>query len=56
MIEKLDDRELERIEFMHCPVALMETLIPSNLKAPHTWGVRRPGNYMSPLSIFNARL
>ena len=48
MIEKLDDKELERISFMHDPVALMETLIPSNLKAPHTWGIDDQGITVRP--------
>ena len=51
MIEKLDDKELERMSFMCDPVALMETLIPSNLKAPHTWGLDDQGITCRPYQI-----
>ncbi|MFO7970092.1 MAG: hypothetical protein R6U15_08305 [Candidatus Izemoplasmatales bacterium] len=51
MIEKLDDNELEKISFMHDPVALMETLIPSNLKAPHTWGTDDQGITVRPYQM-----
>jgi len=43
MHEKINDRDLERAEFWNDPVAMMETLIPFNLKAPHTWSFEDPG-------------
>ena len=37
MHEKLKDEEIEFMEFLYDPVAMIENLIPENLKAPHTW-------------------
>lgn len=43
MHEKLTERDIERAEFWNDPVAMMETLIPKNLKAPHTWSFSDEG-------------
>lgn len=43
MFEKINEKDLERIEFLHDPVAMMETLIPKNHKAPHTWSFEDEG-------------
>jgi len=48
MQEKISEKDLERIGFMHDTVAMMETLIPNNLKAPHTWSFEDKGITVRP--------
>lgn len=51
MIEKIDKKDLERISFFNDPVAMMETLIPFNFKAPHTWSLEDPGITVRPYQL-----
>jgi hypothetical protein len=37
MYEKLSEQEIEFMEMWYSPVALIENLIPENIKASHTW-------------------
>jgi hypothetical protein len=48
MYEKLNEKELNRIATFYDPVAMMETLIPKNFKAPHTWSFEDEGITVRP--------
>jgi hypothetical protein len=48
MFEKINEKSLEQIEFLHDPIAMMETLIPKNFKAPHTWSLEDAGITVRP--------
>lgn len=41
MYAKLSEKELEFMEMWHSPVAMIECLIPENIKAPHTWNEKK---------------
>jgi len=48
MYQKFNEKDIERMEFLSDPVAMMETLIPKNFKASHTWSFNDEGITVRP--------